>query len=239
MDNARHTAQEVHDQTGSQGTGRRNDDATDLNTSLGIGACIYPPQESRCGLPGYGQSSQPSPPVAASGQSIASRAVLPFDFSGGTDWQALLSTALGGDPQKRGAPGSQEEAAPADQNAAALEAIVQAIVDMGQEILPLLGLLRQKAEQDGRLSGLVNMVHSRLHLGINAACSLSPREMEVLELAAKGESNPGIARLLALQTITAAQTLSRAYRKLGAKNRSDAVRKWMLLRGMLPGNESR
>ena len=28
-----------------------------------------------------------------------------------------------------------------------------------------------------------------------------------------------------------------AYRKLGAKNRSDAVRKWMLLRGMLPGED--
>ena len=236
MDNARHAAQKAHGQTDSQATGRTSDDATGLNTALGIGACIYPPQESRCGLPGYGQSSQPSAPVAAGGQSIASRAVLPFDFSGGTDWQALLSTALGGDPQKRGAPGSQGGADPADQDAAALEAIVQAIVDMGQEILPLLGLLRQKAEQDERLSGLVEKVHSRLHLGIKAACSLSPREMEVLELAATGESNPGIARLLTLQTITVAQTLSRAYRKLGAKNRSDAVRKWMLLRGMLPGD---
>ena len=236
MDNARHAAQKAHGQTDSQATGRTSDDATGLNTALGIGACIYPPQESRCGLPGYGQSSQPSAPVAAGGQSIASRAVLPFDFSGGTDWQALLSTALGGEPQKRGAPDSQGGADPADQDAAALEAIVQAIVDMGQEILPLLGLLRQKAEQDERLSGLVEKVHSRLHLGIKAACSLSPREMEVLELAATGESNPGIARLLTLQTITVAQTLSRAYRKLGAKNRSDAVRKWMLLRGMLPGD---
>ncbi len=237
MDNTHRAVQKAHDQTDSQATERVKGDAAGLNTSLGIGACIYPPQESRCGLPGYGQSSQPSAPVAASGQSIASRAVLPFDFSGGTDWQALLSTALGSASQKRGTPGSQEESSPENQDAAALEAIVQAIVDMGQEILPLLGLLRQKAEQDGRLSGLVKMVHSRLHLGINAACSLSPREMEVLELAAKGESNPGIACMLALQTITVAQTLSRAYRKLGAKNRSDAVRKWMLLRGMLPGED--
>ena len=235
MDNARHAAQAAYGQTDNQTDGRVKDDAAGLNASLGIGACIYPPQESRCGLPGYGQESQPSAPVAAAGQSIASRAVLPFDFSGGTDWQALLSTALGNSAPDPAVP---EALARASQDAAALEAIVQAIVDLGQEILPLLGLLRQKAEQDGRLSGLVKMVHSRLHLGINAACSLSPREMEVLELAAKGESNPGIARLLALQTITVAQTLSRAYRKLGAKNRSDAVRKWMLLRGMLPGDDT-
>ncbi len=236
MNKARQAIQKSPNQTENQATGRAKGEATGLNTSLGIGACIYPPQESRCGLPEYGQSSRPSAPVAASGQSVVSRAVLPFDFSGGTDWRALLAAALGGDLNKRGASGSHKDPGPANQDAAALEAIVQAIVDMGQEILPLLGLLRQKAEQDGRLSGLVEKVHSRLHLGIKAACSLSPREMEVLELAATGESNPGIARLLTLQTITVAQTLSRAYRKLGAKNRSDAVRKWMLLRGMLPGD---
>lgn len=192
---------------------------------LGIGACVYPPQAMRRGLPGHGRLCSLKAPVAAATTATPARTVLPFDLFLGADWQGRVDAALGRGTSGKAVPGL---ACAEDQR---LELLVQAIVDLGQEILPLLGLLRHKAEEAPRLADLVNMLQDRLNLGINVACSLTRREMEVLEMAAGGESNPQIARNLDLHTITVAQTLSRVYRKLGARNRSDAVRKWMLLRG--------
>ncbi len=196
--------------------------------TLGIGACIYPPQESKSGLPEYPRGTPHRPPVAAGGTLTASRPILSFDFATGVDWQDIIHAAV-----KKGTVSTQNTPTSGERENK-LEVLVQAIVERGQEILPLLGQLREKAEHDPVLSELVDTIQGRLNLGINAVCTLAPREMEVLELAASGESNPKIAQMLHLQTITVAQTLSRAYRKLGAKNRSDAVRKWMLLRGMRP-----
>ena len=198
----------------------------ELDSSLGISTCIYPPQEMKSGLPEYAADSLPSAPVAAQGEPVASRPVLPFDFSLAADWQTLLEPAL----KSRQIPSRRADSQDAEEENK-LEALVQAIVEYGQEMLPLLRLLREKAETDKRLAGLVDLLHDRLSLGINAACSLAPREMEVLELAADGASNPQIANSLNLQTITVAKALSRVYRKLSAKNRADAVHKWMLLRG--------
>ena len=192
---------------------------------LGIGTCIYPPQETKSGLPEYAADSRPNPPVAAQGGAAATRPVLPFDFS--ADWPALLESALQGGQARKNMPRDAEEES-------RLEVLLQAIADRGQEMLPLLRRLREKAETDNRLEGLVDLLQDRLALGINAACSLAPREMEVLELAAGGASNPQIAGSLNLRTVTVAKALSRVYRKLGAKNRADAVHKWMLLRGGRP-----
>ncbi len=56
-----------------------------------------------------------------------------------------------------------------------------------------------------------------------AALGLSPREADVLLLAARGLSNKEIARELALSTGTVRTLLERAYRKLGARNRAEAA----------------
>jgi DNA-binding CsgD family transcriptional regulator len=199
--------------------------AAPAGAPFGIGTCVYPPQETKSGLPEYAADSRPNPPVAAQGGAVCSRPVLPFDFS--ADWPALLESALKGGEARKNTPRDAEEESQ-------LEALLQAIAGHGQEMLPLLRLLREKAETDDRLDGLVDLLQNRLALGINAVCSLAPREMEVLELAADGASNPQIARSLNLRTVTVAKALSRVYRKLGARNRADAVHKWMLLRGGRP-----
>ncbi len=192
----------------------------DLEGELGINASIYPPQEIRRHLPGY-SPSLPDDPVAAHDGVIASPPVSPFTFSADPEWQALLDAALGRGDKSRDA-----------EEGDTLEAVIQAIVAHGQDMLPLLRLLRERAESDERLAELVGHLQDRLNRGISAACALAPREMEVLERAAQGESNPEIARGLNVQTVTVAKALSRAYRKLDAKNRTEAVHKWMLLRGM-------
>lgn len=200
---------------------RRNE--KDLPSGLGIGTCIYPPEAPKRGLPEYAANSLPASPVAGSGAYAVSPAVLPFGFSSGEDWRAVLDSAFG-----RKNPGEKRS----DGDDAGLEAVIQVIVEYGREMLPLLRLLREKAVKDERLQDIVNILQDRLSLGINAACTLAPREMEVLELAAQGESNAAIAKQLNLQIVTVAKALSRAYRKLDAKNRTDAVHKWMIIRGM-------
>ncbi|MHB8531870.1 MAG: response regulator transcription factor [Solirubrobacteraceae bacterium] len=57
------------------------------------------------------------------------------------------------------------------------------------------------------------------------ATPLSPREREVLELVAAGETNREIAAALHLSPHTVKDLTSSVYRKLGAKNRADAVRR--------------
>jgi DNA-binding NarL/FixJ family response regulator len=56
---------------------------------------------------------------------------------------------------------------------------------------------------------------------------LSPRELEVLRLAARGLSVSEIASQLCVSLNTARTHLRRTYRKLGAHNRSEAVDKAM------------
>jgi DNA-binding NarL/FixJ family response regulator len=60
--------------------------------------------------------------------------------------------------------------------------------------------------------------------GDSTTQSLSRREREVLRLLAGGLSNKEIARRLAVETVTVAVHLSSIYRKLGAANRTQAVR---------------
>lgn len=195
----------------------------ELANGLSIGTCIYPPEAPKQSLPEYAADSLPASPVAGGVTYAVSPAVLPFGFSSTQDWQAVLDSALSRKRtgKKRG-----------DGEDAGLEALIQIIVEYGQEMLPLLRLLREKAEGDERLQDIVNILQDQLSLGISAACTLAPREMEVLELAAQGESNAAIAKHLNLQTVTVTKALSRAYRKLDAKNRTDAVHKWMLIRGL-------
>ena len=58
-----------------------------------------------------------------------------------------------------------------------------------------------------------------------AATPLSPREREVLELIASGATNREVAAALHLSPHTVKDLTSSLYRKLGAKNRAEAVRR--------------
>ena len=56
---------------------------------------------------------------------------------------------------------------------------------------------------------------------------LTPRQREMLNLAAKGHSNAEIAARLGISPVTVSKTLSAAYAKLKARNRAEAVRRFM------------
>jgi pimeloyl-ACP methyl ester carboxylesterase/DNA-binding CsgD family transcriptional regulator len=56
-----------------------------------------------------------------------------------------------------------------------------------------------------------------------ASNGLSPRELEVLQLVAAGESNSQIARRLGLSTHTVERHVANLYRKIGARGRADAT----------------
>ena len=55
--------------------------------------------------------------------------------------------------------------------------------------------------------------------------TLSPREREVLDLMARGSTNREIAAALHLSPHTIHEHTSSLYRKLGARNRADAVQR--------------
>jgi two-component system response regulator DesR len=63
------------------------------------------------------------------------------------------------------------------------------------------------------------------HHGPRAATSLTPREQDVLVRMAAGATNAEIAGQLDLSVHTVKQHASAAYRKLNARNRTDAVRR--------------
>jgi DNA-binding CsgD family transcriptional regulator len=56
------------------------------------------------------------------------------------------------------------------------------------------------------------------------AGGLTVRELEVLRLVAKGASNQEIAQLLFISKPTAVRHVANIFRKLGVKNRAEAVR---------------
>jgi two-component system response regulator DesR len=69
-------------------------------------------------------------------------------------------------------------------------------------------------------ASVVDPEHPRRPAG---QASLSPREREVLRLAAAGATNQEISTALELGTETVKTLLSRAFVKLGARNRTEAV----------------
>lgn len=63
----------------------------------------------------------------------------------------------------------------------------------------------------------------RATLGLPAPTLLTPRELDVVTLAARGLSNHGIARELGLRDDTVKNYLRSVHRKLGARSRTEAV----------------
>jgi DNA-binding NarL/FixJ family response regulator len=86
----------------------------------------------------------------------------------------------------------------------------------------LLGAIRSAAA--GR-SALAPSVASRLvaRMAAPAGSALSAREIEVLELVARGRSNKEIARLLHLSDATVKTHLVHSFSKLGVEDRTEAV----------------
>lgn len=66
-----------------------------------------------------------------------------------------------------------------------------------------------------------------------AAAALSPRELEVLKLASRGETNAEIARDLGVTVHAVKFHLASIYRKLGVANRTEAA-VWLLEHGPAP-----
>jgi DNA-binding NarL/FixJ family response regulator len=83
------------------------------------------------------------------------------------------------------------------------------------------GSMRQAWES--RAAGTDAELAQRSQLG-----NLTPREMDCVRLLMRGSTNRQIADLLALAEVTVKLHLHSAYKKMGARNRSDAVRIAML-----------
>jgi two-component system, NarL family, response regulator DesR len=101
-------------------------------------------------------------------------------------------------------------------NEAVLEAGAQGVVIKRGDPDLLLRALRQVASGQP----VIDAEHPRRPAG---QASLSPREREVLRLAAGGSTNKEIATRLGLGSETVKTLLSRAFAKLGARNRMEAV----------------
>ena len=101
-------------------------------------------------------------------------------------------------------------------NEAVLEAGAQGVVVKRGDPGELLRALRLVAE--GR--AVLDTEHPKRPAGQS---SLSPREREVLRLAAAGSTNKEIAATLGLGSETVKTLLSRTFAKLGARNRMEAV----------------
>ncbi len=194
----------------------------EIADDLGISVCLYPPQDNKQGFMQQFKSSQ-SIPVTAQGDYVVSAAVLPSGLNLSKDCQKFLEELF--------KDGSEQETFEHIEEKIHLDAIIQTFSDYGSEMQPLLRLLREKAENDDRLASLIKILEDRLSSEVKIIANLAPREAQVLELAAKGMSNAEIAKNLGLQTVTINKALSRAYRKLDAKNRTEAVHKWIFLKG--------
>jgi DNA-binding NarL/FixJ family response regulator len=101
-------------------------------------------------------------------------------------------------------------------NEAVLEAGAQGVVVKRGDPVELVGAIRRVASGES----VVDPQHPRRPAGQSP---LSPREREVLRLAAKGATNQEISTQLDLGTETVKTMLSRAFSKLGARNRTEAV----------------
>lgn len=175
-----------------------------------ISLCAYSTLSSDLGLADLPEGGIQAGPVTAQAHSPAPPAVVAEAFS---SVSSLLELA--------------EDMHTGRENQARLTAFFEAITEHGRDMLPLLHKLQEMARQDERLAGLAEVIKETIRLDAPQSDLLAPREREVMERVALGESNKEIARALGLQVITVGKCLSRAYRKLGARNRGEAVTKWL------------
>ncbi len=189
----------------------------DLSAQLGIYLCDYQSQQDTGILT---ELNSKTDLVACTASHTAYPTVYPHDILQDNVWLRFLSTIS-----------SNLSKEDEDKGEKSIESILHSIVEHSQELLPLLNLLSAKAKSDESISHLLSNLQENLNISIELACSLAPREVEVLELASRGNSNTQIAEILNIQVITVGKTLTRVYKKLKARNRSDAVYKWLSIRG--------
>ena len=101
------------------------------------------------------------------------------------------------------------------------------IAEYGLHIMPLLRELEKARPAEPHLRDIIRLARQFEYRADRTDSLLSPRERDVIARVAKGWSNSEIAEDLGLQNVTIAQALTRIFRKLGAKNRTEAARKWM------------
>ena len=126
------------------------------------------------------------------------------------------------------------------------DGIILSLAEYGEAALPALRRLRAEAPDDAFLETLTKHTERMARLA-HKGCAPAPapaqaagrarseakkehltaRQREVLGLAAKGLSNVEIAAKLGISPVTVTKTLSAVYAKLKARNRAEAVRRFM------------
>jgi DNA-binding NarL/FixJ family response regulator len=108
--------------------------------------------------------------------------------------------------------------------------------ELSKEVI--LSLMGEKREEQGQAGNPVFEAPSRPSRlrsePASAGGRLTPREVEVLRLAARGYTNQQIARELLISTSTAKNHLQRIFAKLGASDRTQAV-VMAIESGLIPG----
>lgn len=184
----------------------------DLQERLHIGACVYPPQASHNIVP-LSSDAPGSAPVVPSSYPVFSQN-LPDEVLSALDHQVTAT---------------QTEGLSHADWARELALHLGNLVGRGADLGLFLAALSKEAATDPLLATLWGELESRTGQGSAApSVMLAPRERQVLELAASGKSNIAIAEALGIKPVTVTKALSRAYAKLGAKNRSEAVSRWLL-----------
>jgi DNA-binding NarL/FixJ family response regulator len=92
------------------------------------------------------------------------------------------------------------------------------------ELPPLIELARLGDIAVDKRTAAKLIAASRRQASAMATASLSQREVDVLEMIAKGLSNQEIADVLCVSRTAVSDALTRAYRKLGARDRASATR---------------
>ncbi|MDL2269133.1 helix-turn-helix transcriptional regulator [Desulfosarcina sp. OttesenSCG-928-A07] len=112
------------------------------------------------------------------------------------------------------------------------DGILFTLAEYGQHILPLVEHINKNNPGEPYTRNLLRMTRNYVQVNTSAKSgmpdptqTLTRREKQILHLVAKSKSNAHIAKHLDISPHTVAKMLSNAYRKLGAKNRIDAIRK--------------
>ena len=126
---------------------------------------------------------------------------------------------------KAGASGYVLKGAQPEQIVEAIRGALEGEAPLDQEVAKelILSLMDEKPEEQEEASTLVSEGPSQQRSTPASRGVLSPREIEVLRLAARGFTNQQIARELAISTSTAKNHLQRILAKLGASDRTQAV----------------
>ncbi len=101
------------------------------------------------------------------------------------------------------------------------QGFIRSFVDIGEPIIPLLQHIARHGPHARYASQLLSILRPQTH--VENAAQLSARELEVLQLVARGYSNRAIARELFVSLGTVKKHINNIFGKLDATNRTEAV----------------